>query len=444
MGTGKEKEVASLVATPGLNLLASIGTGPIRGVYTASNGQFFVVSKNELYRVSSTYVGTLLGTLSTASGAVSMADNGLQLVVVDGTYGYYWDFNASTFSKITDAAFPGATLVTFQDGYFIFNKPNTEQFFISGLNEVTFDALDISSSEGNPDNIVSVLSDHRDLWLFNTQSTEVWFNSGNNDFPFERIQGAFVEQGCSAPFSVAKMNNTVFWLGGDDKGQGIVYMAQGYQPKRISTHAVETAIQSYGTISDARAYTYQENGHHFYVLNFTNANTTWVFDTTTMLWHERVYTYQGAFQRHRADCHAFFNGKHIVGDYQNSNLYELSETIYLDNGSAITRQRVAPHVSQDMMRVFYSKFQLDIEAGTGLDGIAQGTDPQAMLKFSDDGGHSWSNEKWTSFGKIGQTKRRAIWRRLGNSRDRVYSVTITDPVKVALIGAEVDLMAGVS
>jgi hypothetical protein len=371
-----------------------------------------------------------------------MADNGTSLVAVDGGDGYVVTLSSGAYAEITDPDFLGADQVVYQDGYFIFNKPDSGQFYISELNATTFDALDISTSEGSPDDIVAVLSENRNLWLFNEKTTEVFFNSGNADFPFERIQGAYIEQGCCAPFSVAKIANTVLWLGRDNDGQGVVYKAQGYQPQRVSTHAIEQAIQGYGDISDANAYVYQENGHHFYVLNFTNADTTWVYDFSTNMWHERVYTNQGALERHRANYHAFAYSSHVVGDYENGKLYKLSSSVYADNGAEITRRRTAPHLSSGMKRVQYSSFQLDIESGVGLDGTAQGTDPQAMLRFSDDGGHTWSNEKWTSFGKIGQTKRRALWRRLGMSRDRVFEITITDPVPVTLIGAEFDAVAG--
>jgi hypothetical protein len=443
-GKGKEGEVAVLLSTPGLLLKVTIGAGPIRGTYTASNGQLFVVSNTKIYRVSGAWVATELGTLNSNSGHVSMADNGISLVAVDGTDGYVVTLSSGAFAEITDPDFLGADQVTYQDGYFIFNKPDSGQFYITELNSTNIDALDIATSEGSPDNIVAILSENRNLWLFNERTTEVFFNSGNADFPFERIQGAFIEQGCAAPFSVAKIANSVLWLGRNEFGQGVVYMAQGYQPKRISTHAVEQEIQSYGDISDANAYVYQENGHDFYVLNFTNADTTWVYDFSTNMWHERVYTNQGAFERHRANYHAFAHSTHVVGDYENGKLYALSSSTYSDNGSEITRRRTAPHLSAGLKRVQFNSFQLDIESGVGLDGATttQGNDPQAMMRFSDDGGHTWSNEKWTSFGKIGQTKRRALWRRLGTSRDRVYEITITDPVPVTLIGAEVDAVPG--
>lgn len=455
-GHAKSGEVASLVPTPGLSLLATIGAGPIRGVYTASNRRVFAVSGDTLYEIDSNFNATNRGTLATARGPISMADSGNYLAIVDGsTTGKFLKFTDNTFSNIpfpTDIdfiPFAGCDQVVFQDGFFIYINKGTQNFFISGqagsivADETTINPLDFSSSEGNPDPLVGMISAHRDLWMFNENSIEVFFNSGNA-FPFERIQGAFIEFGCAAKFSIAKLANQIFWLGKDERGQGIVFTASGYQPQRISTHAVENAIQGYGDISDAVAYCYQENGHFFYVLNFTSANTTWVYDTTTGAWHERVYTNLGKFERHRANCHAFGFSKHIVGDYESGNLYELSRSVYSDNGKEIVRQRVTPHVSSGMMRVFYTSLQLDLETGTGLDGIGQGIDPQVMMQFSDDGGHTWSNERWCSIGKIGQTKKRAMWRRLGSSRDRVFKITISDPVKVAIVGAELQLELGAS
>lgn len=442
VGFGKEKEVASLVGTPGLKLLATIGAGPIRGVHYASDNVLYAVSFDKIYKLTSAFASTLIGTLTTSAGPVSLADNGITLVFVDGVDGYASVLGSSTIARITDPDFKPADQVAYQDGYFIFNQKGTGSFFISDLNSTNFDGLDISKAEGNPDDIVALISDHRDLWLFGTLTTEVFFNSGNALFPFERTQGAFIEHGCAATFSVAKMNNSVFWLSRDSQGNGLIYMARGYQPQRISTHAVEFAIRGYTNITNAVAYTYQENGHHFYVLNFSEAKTTWVYDTSTGMWHERVYTNAGLFERHRANCHTFAYDKHVVGDYATGKLYQLSAAVYRDDDREITRQRVAPHVSAGLNRVYYKTLQLDMEVGTGLDGITQGTDPQVMMQFSDDGGHSWSNEKWASFGKIGRRTQRAIWRRLGFSRDRVFRVTTTDPVKVAIIGAQLDLEVG--
>lgn len=444
LGTGKEKEVASLIWTPGLSSLCTVGDGPIRGAYTASNGELFVVSGSKCYQVSNGWAATELGTLNTATGLVSMADNGTTLVIVDGSFGYTVTFSSDAFAQILDGDFQPASQVFFLDGYFLFIKTNSKDFFISGINAVTFDALDFATVEGTPDNLVGGIVDHRDIYLFKEASTEIYYNSGDADFPFARAQNAFIEVGCAAKFSIAKMNHAVFWLGKDDKGSGVVYRAQGYQPQKISTHAVEAAIQGYSEISDAVAYTYQENGHYFYVLNFPTADTTWVFDASTNLWHERMYLNDGVFERHRANLHTIAHSKRVVADYENGSLYEMSSDFFDDDGVEIVAQRVAPHYSSDGQRIRHNSFELDFETGVGLNGTAQGSDPKVVLTWSDDHGHTWSNEKWASMGKIGARLTRAIWRRLGMSRDRVYKVTITDPIKRVIIGANIDVEKGAS
>lgn len=444
VGTGKEQEVAAFHGTPGYSLFADLGSGPIRGQHYSSNGALYVVSNNKIYKISSLGASTEIGTLNSSAGFVSLADNGIQLVIVDGPDGYVVTLLTDVFAEITDPDWMGATKVSYIDGYFLFQKPDSGQFYISQLNGTDVDALDIAESEGSPDNIVSTAAMQRDFWVLGFDSIEVFQDTGNADFPFERVPGAFIEKGCAAAFSVQVMDNKLYWLGQDKSGKGIVFVAQGYQPQRISTHAIEHAITRYGDISDAVGWSYQEAGHYFYVLNFPTAETSWCFDATTRQWHERQFNNAGALERHRANHHSFAYSKHIIGDYQTGKLYELSNDVYADNTVEIFRRRITPHISSDGNRVFYPSLQLDIETGVGLDGIAQGTDPQAMLRWSDDGGHTWSNEYWQPIGKIGQTKARAIWRRLGSARDRVFEVTITDPVKNAWIGADIGLERGAS
>lgn len=445
LGTGKDKEIASLVGAPGLSLLATLPVAGHRGSLTASNGQVFMVAYNKLYKVLSDFTYTELGTLVTTSGNVSLADNGLQLVVVDGPNGYVWDFTLLTFTQISSPNFFGSDKVLHQDGYFVFNKPGTSQFYLSDLEAATFTTIPqlISPLFPNIVEVVSFETDHRNLWVLGPRNYEVFFNSGAV-FPFEYVQGSCGDVGCAAAFSVASLNGTLVWLGQDKRGSGTVYEASGYQPVRISNQAVELAIQSYSTISDAVAWTYSDAGHNFYVLNFPTANATWVFDSQTKLWHERAYLLDGNLLRHRGQTHTYAFGKHIVGDWENGKVYELTRSVYSDDGAAMFRRRRAPHISTDMNRQFFSEFQLDLETGVGIDGLGQGTDPQVILRWSDDGGHTWSNEKWTAFGKIGRKRARAAWQRLGSARNRVFEVTITDPVKTTIIGAEINFAVGTS
>jgi hypothetical protein len=289
--------------------------------------------------------------------------------------------------------------------------------------------------------VVGLIVDHREVWVFGDDSTEVWYNAGTADFPLQRIQGAFNEIGCAAPFSIAKLDNGVFWLAKDSQGQGMVYRATGYAGQRVSTHAIEWQIQQYSDMSDAIGYTYQQDGHSFYVLVFPQANTTWVFDVATEMWHERAGWHNGEFTRHRGNCKTVFNGEVIVGDYENGKLYAFRQDVYDDAGKPqrwLRSWRALPPGQNTLLRTAHHSLQLDCETGVGLN-LGQGNNPAVMLRWSDDGGHTWSYEHWRTMGRIGQYGFRTYWRRLGMTvklRDRIYEISGTDPVKIAITGAE--------
>jgi hypothetical protein len=502
------KEPAFLQRAPGLRRLATIGTGSIRGLWQFG-GFSYVVSGNTLYQITPAWAATALGTIAGA-GPVSMSDNGTQLFVAANGPSYIYNASTNAFSQITDPDFPGAVTVGFIDGYFVFNEPNSQKVWVTSLLDGSaVDPLDFASAEGSPDGLVSLVVSNREIWLFGTNSTEVWYDAGTADFPLQRIQGASNELGCTAAYSVAKMDNTVFWLGADARGRGMVYRANGYVGQRISTHAVEWHIQQYGDLSDAIGYTYQQDGHSFYVLIFPQANTTWVYDLATQAWHERAGWLNGAFTRHRSNCQMAFNNEIVVGDFENGNIYAFDLDVYADNGAIqrwLRSWRALPTGQNTLLRTTHHSLQLDCETGVGLaqypaydaedlaaengglllaeytqndiatengdeitteagDGFefiadvpnypiafvppmyltttsypaAPGYNPQVMLRWSDDGGHTWSNEHWTSIGLIGNYGYRAFWRRLGmtlKTRDRVYEVSGTDPVKIAIMGAE--------
>jgi hypothetical protein len=504
------KQPAFLQRAPGLPLRVTVGAGPIRGLWQ-HNSYMYVVSGNTFYQVSSSYVATAKGTI-TGTNPVTMADNGTQIMIAADPDGYIYNTSTGVFAQITDPDFPGASVVDYLDGYFVFIEPNSQRIWVTALLDGTsVDPLDFVSAEGDPDDIVSMIVDHREVWLFGKNSTEVWYNAGLSDFPLVRIQGAFNELGCAARYSVAKMNNQVYWLGKDDRGQGIVYVANGYQGQRISTHAVEWQIQQYGSMTDAIGFTYQQDGHSFYVLVFPTAAKTWVYDASTGAWHERA-GWDNQWTRYRAQAQVFYNNENLVGDYENGNLYALDLNNYDYNGDVqrwLRSWRALPTGENNLRRTAQHALQLDCETGVGLsqypaynaedlaaengdliiaeyaqndlvtesgdtltteanDGFetiadapnppydftppvyltttsylaAPGYDPQAMLRWSDDGGHTWSNEHWRSMGKIGAYGYRTIWRRLGMTmkiRDRVYEVSGTDPVKIAIMGAELQI-----
>jgi len=463
------KEPAFLQRCPGLELVTSVGTGPIRGMWKF--GDFlYVASGGKLYRVDGNYAITELGLIN-GSGPVSMADNGVQLFVACNPDAFIYNANTGVFAQVTDPDFPGAVSVGYLDSYFVFNEPNSQRVWVTALLDgLSVDPLDFASAEGNPDDIVSLIVDHREVWLFGNNTIEVWYNAGVADFPLARIEGAFMETGCLAPYSVAKLDNSVFWLGSDARGNGIVYRNQGYNGQRISTHAVEWQIQQYAVLNDAIGYSYQQDGHSFYVLVFPTAQATWVFDVSTGLWHERAYWDGVQYLRHRSNCQANFNGQVLVGDWETGFIYAFSQDTYNDNGEAqrwLRSWRALPTGQNTLKRTAHHTLQLDCESGVGagtvstfflltensvnlttesgdplvtsLISLTDGANPQVMLRWSDDGGHTWSNEHWAGMGKVGEYGKRVIWRRLGMTtklRDRVYEISGSDPVKIAIMGAE--------
>lgn len=434
------KEPAFLQRAPGLRMLTTVGTGPIRGLW-AFGGFSYVVSGGKLYKMNSSWDTFEIGNVA-GEGPVSMADNGTQLFIACNGPSFIYNATTGAFGPIVDPDFPGAVTVGYLDGYFVFNEPNSQRIWVTSLLDGTaIEPLDFASAEGSPDNVVSIIVDHREVWVYGTNSVEVWYDAGTADFPLARIQGAFNEIGCAATYSVAKLDNGLFWLGADARGQGIVYRANGYTGQRISTHAVEWQIQQYGNLSDAIGYTYQQDGHSFYVLVFPSANTTWVYDVATQAWHERAGWVDGQFTRHRGNCQMSFANEIVIGDYMNGKVYAFDLDKYSDDTEQqkwLRSWRALPTGQNNLKRSAHHILQLDCETGVGTV-LGQGDDPQVMLRWSDDGGHTWSNEHWVSMGKIGQFGRRAIWRRLGMTmklRDRVYEVSATDPVKIAIMGAE--------
>lgn len=352
----------------------------------------------------------------------------------------------SSFHQITDPGFLGSNIIAYQDGYFIFAKPGTNQVYSSDNFATTFNALNFTNLEGSTAPVLNIISMHRNLYIATSATVEVYYDAGiSPGFPFARINGAYMDQGLAAQFSLVQTANAMFWIGRDSTGMGIVYMTADYQPKRISTFAIEEQFSSYSDISDAIAYTYTEGGHVFYVINFPTAQKTWCYDISTGFWHERAFNSNGNFVMQLGVYHTFGFDIHLLGSYTDGKIYQMSQDFLDDNGTVIIRMRVAPHLAQDMLRIFYSSFELDIQQGYGLDGgVIPGSDPKCMMRFSDDGARTWSNIKTASIGKIGRYKTRARFLRLGQARDRVFELKISDPVFVAIMGAELYMEAGSS
>lgn len=527
---GQPTVPATAYPTPGLNLItAPPYVSNMRQLYRASNGALYAVIGPNVYAVSSSYAYTLLGVIPNNTTPTWFADNGLAIVLVDGSaVGYAIDMATNAFAAITDPAFFGGTSAAYQDTFFIFNRIGTAQFYIS-LSNVTyamltgtvggiyggsiisggtlygtgsytnvpltggtgsgaqasvtvtggvvttvtitaegsgyligdvlsasnanlggtgsgfswsvenihgeaFDPLDVAAKTGSADAIVAAPTVHGELWLIGELTAEVWYDAGAADFAYQRIQGAFVDHGCAAPYSIASVDISLLWLSQDRQGNCIVVMTEGYSVRRVSVHALEQEWQQYTTISDAIGYVHQIEGHAFYVLTFPTADKTYCLDISTGQWHRRAsIDGNGVLHRHRSNCFAFAYGLNLVGDYQNGNLYDLTNAAFTDNGTDIPRIRTFPHLVEDGKRVVYDGFQADMATGQ-IAGGDSANPPMVGLRWSDDKGFSYGNRVLQSMGATGQYITSPQWNRLGLARDRVFEISWSAATDTALQG----------
>ena len=355
----------------------------------------------------------------------------------------YWEFDVSV-----DSAFYVPIIPAYQDTYGIYIKQSSNIFYISSSNDFSVvNALDFARNISLPDNLVAAISIREEVWFLSRDITTVWYDTGAEVFPFEPRTNLVLTYGCAAPYSLALgHNNILFWLARNKDGARVVVMASGYDITVISSEPINTQLKRYSEVEDAIGFVYQWNGHVFYALILPTADKTFIYDLTTSSWHERQCRIPNALPsakeyrlgRWRANNFVYFAGKYLVGDFENGNIYELTDTEYLDNGELIPCERTTQVLQNNLNRICINSLQIDFEAGEGLTS-GQGENPQAMLQISHDGGVTWSSELWRDMGRIGRYKARAKWNRLGTSRAPIFRLRITDPVYRVVLGAVADI-----
>lgn len=415
---GDKREDFAVWPTPGLTTWATVGSGPIRGSIVCA-GTLYVVSGGSLYSVASGGAATLLGTIG-GTGPISIAANYSEVSIAAGGTGYVWSGGA----MYTPVPF-AVSRVIYADGYMLWVVQDSEQFCISALDDaLTYDAADIASVEGVPDNILAAMNDHREIHFYGATTTEIFYNSGAADFPFERQGNAFIERGTLDGNSAVKMDNTVYFVG-DDR---VVYSLNGYTPSRVSTHAIEYYLRD---ATYARGWTYSMEGHKFYVLEVDAG--TFLFDVATGAWHRRQ-SWGSTWWRCNGAVSAY--DMTILTDRATGALYVPSMDVFDEAGDPIAFEITLPTLEYGRERVTMHAFEVTVETGQGSGSV---DDPQVMLTYSDDGGHLWSNELWRSLGAVGNYRSRVIWRKLGQFRTRQMRLRITDPVRRLVISYWADI-----
>ena len=482
--------LSDTIATAGTGYNVNDSITVLGGVYGSSPATYTVTSVGAggaVTGLTQTYAGSYTSTPGNpVSTSTNSAGTGLTLTLTFGTgsgnTGNYVVSGSQTVASSTmyglnfsvlnsgDGQFAGADVVDIVDNYFVYNDPNTQEWAASNvLSPITY-GLSFASKFTGPDNLVSLICDHGQVYLLGETTSEVWADAGTFPFPFQRIPGSSSQHGIAATFSIARIGNSFAYLSRNNRGQAEIVMMNGYFPQRISTHAVEnTLVDQY--VADAVAYTYQQEGHEVYVISFPTLDLTWCYDISTQMWHKWLWVdSNNVYHRHRSNCHVLFQNLNLVGDWENGQIYQLDPNNYTDNGGEIRRLRRAPHLVTDLQRQYFEELQIQFQPGVGVTGplisnyspisaiagyavaglsiagtgqIAPlGVNPKAMLRWSNDGGSTWSKEYWQDIGLQGAYKHRAIWRRLGWSRDKIFEVVVTDPIKAVIVSANLKATEG--
>ncbi len=432
--------------TPGSELYANPpDIRNARGAYATSIGTAYYVVGQNVYFLANDKQLILIGAIADRQSLIKFSDNGLVCVLVDGINGYVIDLATNALGVITDPNFYGADYVTLLDTFFIFNRPATNQFYLSVSNANfalltttgAFDPLDIAAKSGFNDPIVGIVAIHRELWLIGSLTSEVWIGTGAADFYFQEQQGAYINHGCAAQYSIAIIDTVVFFIMQDQQGSGIVVMGGNYEVSEISTPRIVSEFKSYATLSDAIGFCFQIGDHPFYVLVFPIANKGWMYDLTTKQWNEWNWCdADGNLLRPRANCYMFVYNSCLVGDWENGQLLRLDLNLYMDQDQPIVWIRTFPHMTNNNEKITYNSFDLDIQVGTIED---EEETPKVSLSWSDNKGVSYGNPVMQSLGKTGEYITVPSWNRLGQARDRVFKVSSSANAKTSLNGAFIDL-----
>ena len=440
----KDRTPIACYGTPGLALQFAVGlmTSPIRGMagdstylYAVIGNQFFVytISGSEFYGSGAI--------LSSSSGYVSMVrsplESGFNLFLVDGVRGYAYD-TAGVLEPVNSIpGFPpdGATTTTFVSGYFIVNKPNTQQFYVSGSYAPgSWNALNFGSASGYPDVLVAVDALIGNLILLCSTHLEFWQNvAASAGQPFAPILSATVEWGLVAIAARVHANSCLYFLAQSPQGGFSICEINGYQVRPVSTPDLDYLFYTFTTVSDCVALAYRIDAHPMVQFTFPTAGRSFLFDCLTRLWSETqtgvpTNTYA---QRHIGNFSALVGDIPLISDYQNNNVYAISPLLYTDNGATIVRNLITRHEQKDFNVYSVDEMFCDFETGVGL-ASGQGSNPQVTITCSKDDGRTYLTPLQFPLGKLGQYLTRVETRRWGSARRFTWSITLTDPVKFVI------------
>ena len=434
----------ALYPTPGVEEIANLPGGSGRGHLAVGSLEFAVIG-DQFVQIDIAGNITARGTVVNDGFPATLCENGnpsFEVFITSGRNGYIYNYATTAFTQI--AALNGkATKGGYLEGYFIALDPFTASLYASELSDgLTWNTgTSFAQRSLASDPWISFVIANRYIYLLGTETSEPWFNNGGSPFPFTPDPSGFFEFGCAATFAATVVDSAPVWLGRSKDGRGMVLRANGFNPEIISTYPIQKLINESGAIGDAVAFTYHDVGHTFFIISFNDAALTLAWDASNpnvaQGWAKRStwISEENRFGIWRPCFHAFVFGEHRMLDVSTGSIYRMDRALGSDvDGREIRRLRRAPALVNELKRITYPAFELDLEPGLG-NIVPPGDNPQVMLRMSDDGGKTWGNERWRTAGRIGEYGTRARWNRCGQARRRVFEVTVSDPIPWRLTNA---------
>lgn len=414
-----------------------------------SSGNADTNTANKLEDSTATFIsdgvkaGTVVyNTTDSLNGIVSAVDSETVLSIVNTSGAAYDLFPLGTEAyEVGSDDFPSnPSHIAYLLGYFLVNKGSSDAFYRSLVeNPTAYAALDFANAEALPDKLVAIAtSQSQNLYLGGETSTQVYYDSKNPDFNFEPYANGAMSVGVKAPHSMVTSAQGVLWLGTTAEGEVRVIKAQGFQPIVISNEDIDYQISEMADPTDAYAWIEQDGDRTLYVLTFPGADRTFCYDLMLpkdLGWFEKKSTGIG---RWRASGYGSIGNKRVIGDYSSGIVYTLERDTYDENGAILKRLRRTQIIHQDKKEVTINELVLDVEVGRGLSN-GQGSDPKVVMRYSHDGGSTWSAQLWEDLGRIGKRRTEVYWSKLGAARSWMFEIWITDPVPFAILSMYADI-----
>lgn len=433
---------------PGLTQLTNIGTANIRGIFRKAgifDGDMIVVADTTVYRVTTNGGQTAMTGTVAGDGRVRM-DGGL-IYATPGAEGAscvriatgdaLYKLTGTTVAEedFPDATRPGCSDISYGKGHWLASKADSDEVYVQLPGDATWDALTFATAEYGADILKGLwpLGDY--FYLFGAATAEVWRLTGDATTPISPISGLAMDVGCRAGDSIASTSERLFWV--DD--QCSVRMTLGGQAEVVSDDWVQAKIAE-GDPAHLRAWACTYKQHPLYIVTISQNAGTLVYDASTKLWHPWDSKDRHSFRAH-------------LGTEYDSEIYAAD----MVGGTGIVWKLDADARDDndgDEIECLLTAFQPLTEGrGPVINAVlhckqgaapmtGQGSSPLVGLRYSDDGGHSWSNWKYASTGARGYYSTPPRWNRLGQVKGpygRLWQVRISDPVDRVIYGLDVNV-----